>query len=30
MVFNDDEDRSPDEPDKEKPKPSGPQLRVVK
>ncbi len=30
MVFNDDEDRSPDEPGKEKPKPSGPQLRVVK
>ncbi len=30
MVFNDDEDRSPDEPDKEKPKSGGPQLRVVK
>ena len=30
MVFNDDEDRSPDEPDREKPGPGGPQLRVVK
>jgi len=30
MVFNDDEDRSPDEPAKEKPRSGGPQLRVVK